>query len=87
MKGTRKHIKRARNERVRNHYKEWETDLIKWLENNIDKQKGVAITTQKQLCKEIGISNSSLNELFKKTNRIEKHTITGRRGRTILRKI
>lgn len=86
MKETRKHIKRARNERVRNHYNEWETDLINWLENNIDKQKGVAITTQKQLCKELGISNSSLNELFKRTNKIEKHAITGRRGRTILRK-
>lgn len=67
-------FKKARDERKNSHYHEWELDIVKYLTSNVGDNRFVKIS-QNKLCKEIGISRSSLNELIKQSKVILKRSI------------
>lgn len=56
--------KKARVDRVRSHYTEWEVDINKYINANVGDKKHIEIT-QSELCSIIGIGRSTLNELMK----------------------
>lgn len=61
--------KKDRKDRVRFHYKEWESDLVKYIESTIDGNYFISCT-QNKICKEIVIARSTLNELLKQSTKI-----------------
>lgn len=70
-------FKKERKNRVRSHYDEWEQDIIDYITAEKSDSEPFLWHTQKELCKAIGISQSSLNELLKKSTRLLK-TTTGK---------
>lgn len=70
-------FKKARTERVRSHYNEWEDDIIRFIKSEIKAGETFIWYTQKQLCEKLNIPSSSLNEVLKKTNKIVK-IVTGK---------
>ena len=78
-----KHVKKDRTERVRSHYKEWEQDIIDYIEAEIDYAEPFVWRTQKEICEAIGISNSTLNVLIKQSDKLIKTVVgKGRNART-----
>lgn len=67
--------KKARKDRQRSHFDEWEQDIIKWITAKKDVSEPFIWCTQKEICAEIGIANSSLNHLLKQSKRILKTTV------------
>ncbi len=65
-KGWYKH-KKERAARTRSHLSEWEQDLITYIEAQ-PHQDGFLWTTQRELCKTLGIPKSTLNKLLKHSN-------------------
>ena len=65
-KGWCKH-KKERAARTRSHLSEWEQDLITYIEAQ-PHQDGFLWTTQRELCKTLGIPKSTLNKLLKHSN-------------------
>lgn len=65
-KGWYKH-KKERADRTRSHVSEWEQDLITYIEAQ-PHQDGFLWTTQRELCKTLGIPKSTLNKLLKQSN-------------------
>lgn len=65
-------FKKDRTERVRSHYDEIEQDLIKFIQSAHTSSEAFIWLTQNELCAKTGISQSSLNELLKKTSAIVK---------------
>lgn len=63
-------FKKERHERERNHYEEWERDLLTYLEAKCDKTNPFYQASQKEICNAIGIPQSTLNELIKRSNNI-----------------
>lgn len=70
-------FKKEREDRTRSHYDEWEQDIIGF----ITAEKGISgpfiWRTQKELCEAVGIAQSSLNELLKRSKQLIK-TVTGK---------
>ena len=61
-------FKKAREDRKRSHYDEWEQDLEKFLQSN----KDACTMSQSQLCEALGIPRSTLNVLLKKSRKVFK---------------
>mgnify|MGYP003557427012 FL=1 len=70
-------FKKAREDRQNSHFDEWEKDLVEYLTAEFNQAEPFIWRTQKQICEAIGIPQSSLNELIKKSTRILK-TVTGK---------
>lgn len=62
--------KKDRSKRVRNHYEEWEQDIEEYITVQKQVSEPFIKYTQKQLCEAVGIPQSTLNELIKKSKRI-----------------
>ena len=63
-------FKKARKDRKRSHYDEWETDILSFINEQTSSSIPVIWTTQNQLCKQIGISRSTFNEVVKQSTKI-----------------
>lgn len=75
--------KKARKDRQRSHFNEWEEDISKWITAEKEVSEPFIWRTQKELCKEIGIANSSLNQLIKQSKKLLKTTTgKGRNAKT-----
>ncbi len=75
--------KKARKDRERSHLDEWEEDINKWITAEKQVSEPFIWRTQKELCSEIGISNSSLNKLLKQSKKLLKTTTAkGRNAKT-----
>lgn len=69
--------KKARKDRVRSHYDEWEQDIIDYLTAEQGALEPFVWHTQKELCAAVGIAQSSLNVVIKKSKKLLK-TVVGR---------
>ncbi|MGE7854419.1 primase C-terminal domain-containing protein [Bacillus paramycoides] len=67
--------KKARKDRVRSHWYEWEQDIIGFLNMKKGTQKGFVYFTQKELCEALQIPRSTLNSVLKKSKQIYIHVI------------
>ena len=75
--------KKAREDRQRSHFDEWEEDINKWITVEKQVSEPYIWRTQKELCNEIGIANSSLNQLIKQSKKLLKTTSgKGRNAKT-----
>lgn len=63
-------FKKARKDRKRSHYDEWETDILAFINEQTSSSTPVFWSTQNQLCEQIGISRSTFNEVVKKSTKI-----------------
>ena len=70
-------FKKDREDRVRSHYDEWEQDIIEYITAEKASSEPFIWRTQKELCKAVGIAQSSLNALLKRSTKLVK-TITGK---------
>lgn len=70
-------FKKERKDRLRNHYYEWEEDIIQYILQNKSKKEMFLWLSQKELCQAIGIPQSTLNEVLKRTKTIIK-TVNGK---------
>lgn len=76
-------FKKERKDRKNSHFDEWEHDLIQYLTANFDESEPFIWRTQKQICEEIGIPQSSLNVLVKQAKQVVKTVIgKGRNSKT-----
>lgn len=73
-------FKKDRKDRERSHYDEWEQDIIDYLTAEKSDAEPFLWRTQKELCEAIGIPQSSLNALLKKSTRLLKTTTGVGRG-------
>lgn len=74
--------KKKREDRQRSHYKEWEEDIIDYLTVQKQENEPFIWRTQKQLCEEINIPQSTLNVIIKQSKKIIR-TVQGKgRGAT-----
>ncbi len=67
--------KKAREDRVRSHWYEWEQDIIGFLKVQKNIEKGFVYFTQKELCEVLQIPRSTLNSVLKKSKQIYIHVI------------
>lgn len=67
--GWHKH-KKARPDRVRSHYAEWEADVLSYIAAKTRPGAPVLWTTQRELCEAIGIPRSTFNELLRQSKQI-----------------
>lgn len=75
--------KKARSERERSHYDEWEQDIVLFIESQA--KEGFVNTTQKELCLALNIPQSTLNKVFSASKTILKRVEgRGKASRTIL---
>ena len=75
--------KKAREDRERSHLNEWEADITEWITAKKLVSEPFIWRTQKEICNEIGISNSSLNKLLKQSKKLLKTTSgKGRNAKT-----
>lgn len=70
-------FKKAREDRQRSHYDEWEQDIIEYITAQKQTTEPFIWLTQKEMCEAIGIPQSSLNVLLKKSTKLIK-TVTGK---------
>lgn len=70
-------FKKKRVDRVRSHYEEWEQDIIAYITAEKEISGPFIWHTQKELCEAVGIAQSSLNELLKRSKQLIK-TVTGK---------
>lgn len=70
-------FKKERKDRVRSHYEEWEQDIITYITAEKSDSEPFLWRTQKEMCQAIGIAQSTLNEVLKKSTRLLK-TTTGK---------
>jgi len=63
-------FKKARKDRKRSHYEEWESDILVYVNQQTSVSNPIMWSTQKQICEEIGISRSTFNEVIKQSNKI-----------------
>jgi len=76
-------FKKAREDRQNSHFDEWENDLVNYLTVEFNPAEPFIWRTQKQICEAVGIPQSSLNKLIKKSTRILKTVIgKGRNSKT-----
>ncbi len=75
--------KKAREDRERSHFNEWEEDISKWITAEKQISEPFIWCTQKELCNQIGIASSSLNKLIKQSKKLLKTTTgKGRNAKT-----
>ncbi|MBA9029341.1 primase C-terminal domain-containing protein [Peribacillus huizhouensis] len=78
-------FKKPREERVRSHYKEWEEDIIAYLNTHTSPETPFLEASLSSLAKTFGMSVSTLKEVCKKSSKLKKFTIgRGRGARTKL---
>lgn len=65
-------FKKERADRVRSHLHEWEDDILNYINECCTSLNPFVELTQKELCEEIGIANSSLNKLMKQSTKLVK---------------
>lgn len=65
-------FKKERADRVRSHLHEWEDDILNYINERCTALNPFVELTQKELCEEIGIANSSLNKLMKQSTKLVK---------------
>lgn len=70
-------FKKEREERVRSHYEEWEQDIIAYITAEKSHSEPFIWRTQKEICEAVGIPQSTLNEVLKKSTKLIK-TVTGK---------
>lgn len=73
-------FKKPRDERVRSHYKEWEEDIITYLETHTSPEKPFLEASLGSLAKTFGMSLSTLKEVCKQSSKLTKFTIGRGRG-------
>ena len=69
--------KKARKDRVRSHYEEWEQDIIAYLKDLSVPDEPFVWLTQKELCAALKMPQSTLNEVLKRSKTLLK-TVNGR---------
>lgn len=69
--------KKVREDRKRSHYDEWEQDIVNYINAQNHTSDPFIWRTQKELCEEIGIASSTLNQLIKQSSVLLK-TVEGR---------
>lgn len=67
-------FKKERKDRVRSHFEEWEQDIINYISAEKSSAEMFLWRSQKELCKAIGIPQSSLNVVIKNSTRLLKTT-------------
>jgi len=67
--------KKARVDRIRSHWYEWEQDIIGFLKMQKNTKKGFVYFTQKELCEALQMPRSTLNSVLKKSKQIYIHVI------------
>ena len=70
-------FKKAREDRERSHYDEWEQDLINYMTAEFNISEPFIWRTQKEMCEAIGIPSSTLNKLIKQSTKLLK-TVSGK---------
>lgn len=70
-------FKKAREDRQRSHYDEWEDDIIEYITAQKKTTEPFIWLTQKEMCEAVGIPQSSLNVLLKSSTKLIK-TVTGK---------
>lgn len=65
-------FKKAREDRERSHFEEWEQDIEKYLTAEYNVTEPFIWRTQKEICDAIGISSSTLNALMKRSTKVIK---------------
>ena len=63
-------FKKARKDRKRSHYEEWETDILAYIGQQTNISSPITWATQKQICEEINIPRSTFNEVVRKSSKI-----------------
>jgi hypothetical protein len=63
-------FKKARKDRKRSHYEEWETDILAYIAQQTNISSPITWATQRQICEEINISRSTFNEVVRKSSKI-----------------
>lgn len=69
-------FKKDREDRKRSHYEEWEQDIIDYITAQKSSEEPFIWRTQKELCEAIGMAQSTLNEVLKRSTKLLK-TVTG----------
>ena len=69
--------KKEREDRTRSHYEEWEQDIVTFITTEKNSSEPFIWRTQKELCEAVGIAQSSLNALLKRSKQLIK-TVTGK---------
>lgn len=70
-------FKKAREDRERSHYDEWEEDIISYITAEFKLSEPFIWRTQKEICEAVGISSSTLNTLIKQSTKLIK-TVSGK---------
>lgn len=70
-------FKKNREDRTRSHYDEWEQDIIDYITAEKQDSEPFIWRSQKELCDAVGMPQSSLNELLKRSKKLIK-TVTGK---------
>lgn len=70
-------FKKNREDRTRSHYDEWEQDIIDYITAEKQVSEPFIWRSQKELCEAVGMPQSSLNELLKRSKKLIK-TVTGK---------
>lgn len=70
-------FKKEREDRTRSHYDEWEEDIIGYITAEKASSEPFIWRTQKELCEAIGMAQSTLNEVLKRSTRLVK-TVKGK---------
>ncbi|WP_394189557.1 primase C-terminal domain-containing protein [Paenisporosarcina quisquiliarum] len=63
-------FKKARKDRSRSHYNEWESDILTYISTHANVNQPIKWGTQKEMCEEIGISRSTFHEVVKQSTKI-----------------
>ena len=63
-------FKKARKDRKRSHYEEWETDILTYIGQQTNISSPITWGSQKQICEEINIPRSTFNEVVRKSSKI-----------------
>ncbi|MBU0906230.1 MAG: primase C-terminal domain-containing protein [Firmicutes bacterium] len=63
-------FKKARKDRSRSHYDEWESDILTYISTHANVNQPIKWGTQKEMCEEIGISRSTFHEVVKQSTKI-----------------
>ena len=63
-------FKKARKDRKRSHYEEWETDILAYIGQRTNISKPVTWATQKKICEELNIPRSTFNEVVRRSSKI-----------------
>lgn len=63
-------FKKERKDRIRSHYEEWETDLLRYIQTETSAAQPIKWSTQKEICEAVGMPRSTFNEVIRKSKSI-----------------